>query len=141
MHENNLKQESALDFILGGNALFTVLSVNSGKRYTFKVLHDCKNDRIFKVGVLNGTDNKKNYKQIGDILKGNDALSHLFEPLRTVHPHPSTVAFEYIFYNLCLGKFMPTLEIWHEGRCCRCGRVLTVPESISMGIGPECAFL
>lgn len=26
-----------------------------------------------------------------------------------------------------------------SGRCCRCGRKLTVPSSIEMGMGPECA--
>ena len=29
-------------------------------------------------------------------------------------------------------------EFWHEGRCGRCGRTLTVPESIASGVGPEC---
>jgi hypothetical protein len=31
------------------------------------------------------------------------------------------------------------LKVHHEGRCCRCGRKLTVPESIETGLGPECA--
>ena len=30
-------------------------------------------------------------------------------------------------------------EARHEGRCARCGRALTVPESIDSGFGPECA--
>jgi hypothetical protein len=30
-------------------------------------------------------------------------------------------------------------DLHHEGRCGRCGRELTVPESIALGIGPECA--
>lgn len=30
------------------------------------------------------------------------------------------------------------VEIWHEGKCGRCGRQLTVPESIESGFGPEC---
>jgi hypothetical protein len=30
-------------------------------------------------------------------------------------------------------------KVHHEGRCGRCGRTLTVPESIESGIGPECA--
>lgn len=34
-----------------------------------------------------------------------------------------------------LGK----VEVWHEGSCGRCGRKLTVPESIANGLGPECA--
>jgi len=29
-------------------------------------------------------------------------------------------------------------KVHHEGRCGRCGRALTVPESVENGIGPEC---
>jgi len=28
--------------------------------------------------------------------------------------------------------------VFHEGACGRCGRTLTVPESIASGFGPEC---
>jgi hypothetical protein len=31
------------------------------------------------------------------------------------------------------------LRYWFAGRCRRCGRVLTRPDSIAAGIGPECA--
>lgn len=30
------------------------------------------------------------------------------------------------------------VEFWHQGTCARCGRSLTVPESIASGLGPEC---
>ena len=30
-------------------------------------------------------------------------------------------------------------DVHHEGRCGRCGRPLTVPESLEVGIGPDCA--
>ena len=29
-------------------------------------------------------------------------------------------------------------NIHHEGRCCSCAKQLTTPESVSLGIGPEC---
>ena len=35
----------------------------------------------------------------------------------------------------------PKAEVWHEGSCGRCGRKLTVPESIENGLGPVCAGL
>jgi hypothetical protein len=40
-----------------------------------------------------------------------------------------------------VGEVLPNeqLEIWHEGRCARCNRRLTVPASIASGFGPECA--
>ena len=142
MTEHNLKQEDALEFILGNNALFTVKSQKTGTRFTYKVLVDCKNERIYNVSVLTGPDNVRNYRHIGHIYKGSNSISHLFEPHKSIHTKeaPSTIAFEYIFNNLCSGRVMPQVEIWHNGRCCRCGRILTVPESISMGIGPECVF-
>lgn len=33
---------------------------------------------------------------------------------------------------------LKTVRCLHEGRCARCGRKLTVPESIDSGLGPEC---
>lgn len=49
-------------------------------------------------------------------------------------------AFDFFVHNVIQLEREPgALEIWHEGRCGRCGRKLTVPESIAAGIGPECA--
>lgn len=31
------------------------------------------------------------------------------------------------------------VEVWHDGKCGRCRRDLTVPESVARGLGPECA--
>ena len=33
----------------------------------------------------------------------------------------------------------PSVEVWHEGNCRRCRRKLTVPASIELGLGPDCA--
>jgi hypothetical protein len=51
------------------------------------------------------------------------------------------VLFETVMAHLRAKIKMPNLEIWHEGRCGRCGRKLTVPESIHNGYGPECIHL
>jgi len=37
------------------------------------------------------------------------------------------------------GNLPPALEVWHEGRCGRCGRKLTTPQSVETGFGPVCA--
>lgn len=29
-------------------------------------------------------------------------------------------------------------KLYHEGKCGRCGRLLTTPESVTLGLGPEC---
>lgn len=46
----------------------------------------------------------------------------------------------WVMARLQSGNGLPeTVEVWHEGRCARCARRLTVPESIILGLGPECA--
>jgi hypothetical protein len=137
--KGNIRQEQALRFILGGNALFTLKSTKTGMRYTYKVLIDSRNEEQLKVFVLNGSDNTSNYRQIGYIVK--DGNMPMFKDY-SVHTRDMAckTAFDHVLLNLCIELYMPSLEIWHEGRCCRCGRVLTVPESIENGIGPECAF-
>ena len=50
----------------------------------------------------------------------------------------SAKAWRWFDANLQAGRVPEQLEVWHEGRCGRCGRALTVPESIERGIGPEC---
>jgi len=43
-------------------------------------------------------------------------------------------------FYLCPVKPLPAqVQFWHEGRCGRCNRRLTVPESITLGFGPDCA--
>ncbi len=136
----NLKQQDALKFMLGGNALFTVKDIVTEKRFTYKVLVDSKNEDQLKVFVMNGTDNTKNYWHFGHIVF--DSGMPVFR-VYSIHNRDKeyTKWFERILLNLSIERVMPQIEMWHEGRCCRCGRVLTVPESIASGIGPECAFM
>jgi len=50
------------------------------------------------------------------------------------------VAFPWLWDRLTNGGGLPgAIEVWHEGSCCRCARRLTVPASIEMGLGPDCA--
>jgi hypothetical protein len=40
--------------------------------------------------------------------------------------------------KLAIKVRMNAVEFWHEGKCGRCNRKLTVPSSIESGFGPEC---
>jgi hypothetical protein len=130
-------QESAKDFILGGNALFTLKNIKTETRFTYKVIRDFHNKDLYKVLLLTGPDNTSNYRQIAWI-----EVKNFMPELRpsSIHTRDGKgfVFLDHVWMNLILGLFMPSLEIWHNGRCCRCGRILTVPESIENGIGPEC---
>ena len=132
--------EAALAFILAGNAYFTVRSKKTGTRFTFRVAIPKwarKEDKdVFYVSLLNGPDNTSNYTYMGMIRDGRFSLA---KKTLITKDAPSYKALEFTMMNLGRKHLPTTLEIWHEGRCGRCGHMLTVPESIERGIGPECA--
>ena len=50
------------------------------------------------------------------------------------------VIFPWTWGRLVSGKGLPgMIEFWHEGCCRRCAARLTVPASIELGCGPDCA--
>ena len=131
--------EDALRFLTAGKACVTLVSKKTGNRFTYRVT--ASNDgSCYFVGLLNGTDNNSDYKYLGRIARG------IFWPGRKV-PRPGDVgrdapsmrAFSWAFKLLSAGRDSADMEIWHEGLCARCGRRLTVPESVKTGFGPECA--
>lgn len=124
----------AMSFIQSGNAHFTLVSKSTGTRYTYHVT-ESDDGRVFFVSVLYGPDNTGDYVYAGIIRDG--------EPRRTrnsklVPDDKRWIAFVWAYNKLTRGVLPDALEIWHEGRCGRCARMLTVPESIRNGIGPEC---
>ena len=50
----------------------------------------------------------------------------------------SIKVFNYVFKKLKSNNLSEKVEIWHNGKCGKCCRKLTVPSSIDTGIGPEC---
>lgn len=131
----------ATRFILGGNATFTLKSKATGARFTFRVRKpkdvDPGRDPVFFVSLMNGPDNESQYAYFGFLRRG--VYFHGGRKARVAEDAPSAKAFAWAYRALMRGEIPAQLEVWHEGRCCRCGRKLTVPESIKSGIGPECA--
>ena len=137
----------AKGFILAGNAYFTVRSAKTGTRYTYRVNRaDCtrcgKKDcqcwahPTYFVALLTGPDNEGDYTYLGMLRENLFRLtwaSKMDDGSRPVR------AFRWVWGALSVGRYPAQVEIWHEGRCGRCGRKLTVPESVERGIGPECA--
>ena len=134
----------AVRYVLAGHATITLLSIKTGARYTYKVgapkdrdtgKVDLASDFRF-VSVLVGPDNWVNYKYFGYIRRG--VFFHGNGKAKVAADAPSVKAFDWAWRQLCAGKLPEVLEVWHEGACGRCGRKLTVPESIASGFGPEC---
>jgi hypothetical protein len=125
-------------YLFAGDATFTVRSVRSGQRYTFRVRRkEPTPDRprpAWWVYVLSGSDNTSDYSYIGSVTPEGRAY-----PPRGREPAPSWAAFEWLIRQVFAGPALPpTVEFWHSGACARCGRELTTPESIEAGLGPKC---
>lgn len=124
-----------LEFIRGGNATITLVSQRTQKRYTFRIRKPNDNAPFF-VSIMYGSDNETSYAYAGILT--NDNCLKLTQKSKFGVSDIRVQAFSYFLQCLRRGEINPELEVWHEGRCGRCNRKLTVPESIASGFGPEC---
>jgi hypothetical protein len=133
--------------MLAGNATITLVSLKSNARYTFKIVASKRKEGDTRPPVhfvrwlhAKDVDDDKSYKYMGMI---SEAPRRNFVATKAtkdeVKGSVAFKAFGWALGQLLAGNLPEQLEVWHEGRCCRCGRKLTVPESIAAGIGPECA--
>ncbi len=146
--QSPLSLAASRDFVLAGKAVFTLVSKATGERFTFKVTRskdrtapDAGGDRpvVWFVKLLAGSDNVGDYRYIGFLRDG--LFVHGGKKACATTTAPSVRGFEW-FTRRVLFAAEPAVDrvaIYHEGCCGRCGRRLTVPESIETGLGPECA--
>ena len=128
--------EQARKFFLAGNATLTLKSAKTKLHFTYKVRKPTETSPHF-VALLRGPDNETDYSFLGTIFDPTKPIVHS-KKSRISTDTMSWKAFQWAWDWIRNGKIPEALEIWHEGKCCRCGRTLTVPESIANGIGPEC---
>jgi hypothetical protein len=128
------------DFVLAGLAIFTVRSV-TGKHYTFKVEKKEANafyPESYFAKLLTGPDNTRNYSYMGTLDTYSGAVRVTKASKYDAKSEPVRV-FSWFLGLVFNGKQLPDgYSAYHEGRCGRCGRSLTTPESCEIGIGPEC---
>ena len=120
-------------FIKAGNATFTITSKATGTRYTYKVRQPKgKPDAPFFASLLSGPNNESDYTYMGIV--GENGV-RTTPASRVSADAPSFKALDWFIRHLDTDK----VDMCHEGKCGRCGRKLTVPESVKSGFGPECA--
>jgi hypothetical protein len=133
-HELTIEQARRTIFL--GKAIITFLSP-SGKHFTYKIKQSKNNKNLYFVSVLTGTDNYRNYTYIGIVIMNGLYTFRITEKSRLDTSAPSVVAFQWTIKHLFIND-LQGVQVYHEGKCLRCGRRLTVPESIRNGVGPEC---
>jgi hypothetical protein len=132
-------------FLWGGHAVFTLRSTRTGMRYTYRVKVKKKDvlaklaDLTYFVEVLRGPDNGSDFAYMGVLRK--PAQFNFTHSSRVGRVAESSKALLWFLDKLEHERDVLTTEVefWHSGRCGRCGRALTVPESIASGFGDVCA--
>jgi hypothetical protein len=123
-------------FCLAGNATVTLVSRVSQTRYTYRVRLS-EDKKMYFVSLLTGESNEASYSYLGHIFSDQLVYWH-GRKSKIGQDATSAKAFAWFWAMLMKGKLPDQLEVWHEDTCGRCGRKLTVPESIAHGFGPEC---
>lgn len=163
--------EAVEEFIFAGNATFTLVSLKTGVRFTYKVrvkkedvtlleeqenmrLHAAEHgnilefrpsffasDVVYFVNLLRGPNNEQDFAYMGVVRKQPARFFWTEKSGKVGRGAPAHKALLWMLDQMnCRRDVLGHLtEVWHEGRCGRCGRKLTVPESIAQGLGPECA--
>lgn len=133
-----LKADAVPAYALAGNATITLLSGNTDKHFTYKIKKAKDKENLYFIDLLSGSDNDKDYQYIGCYYSDTEYF-HPAKPWKdriTMAWPPSLRAIRFFLSKLY--NIPANLHVYHEGRCGRCGRKLTTPESIERGLGPEC---
>jgi hypothetical protein len=118
------------------NGIITVENPARGTHRTFRIETQPADARFAPgeriLSLLIGADNGSDYLGIGFVK--DDGRVILWRRYQTEQYHALVRVLQKVEHFKSIG-----LVYHYEGRCRRCNRVLTTPESIKSGIGPTCA--
>jgi hypothetical protein len=138
-------------FVLAGKAIFTV-SNDKGEHFTYRVnAKDARsgNGKVYFASLLIGPrtsssndvrqpDNENSYSYMGLLLPERLRLK-LTKGSKVGRDAKSVQVLSWALQMILKGSPLPDgYSIQHAGKCCRCARTLTEPDSIKYGIGPHC---
>ena len=137
--------DKVLAYIGGGKGKMTLVSKTTGARFTYRFTtpkYPSGKTPIF-VRLLVGQEDKQDkrgYRYLGCLWRSGKRFRYVHGRNSPIdRSSASAKAFDWVSRKLEDGKFPDKVEFWHEGVCGKCGRSLTVPESIANGLGPVCA--
>lgn len=135
-----LAPAAALGYLFAGNATVTLRSQKTGAHFTYRIQAPKERREgqaeVHFVKYLAGPDNEGDYQYLGMVI-GRQKLVRT-RASRVTEQAPVFQALTYTLAHLTAGD-LAGVDAYHEGRCGRCGRALTVPESVATGYGPECS--
>jgi hypothetical protein len=143
--KHQLTSETLKNFIFAGTAIFTVVNEQTGNRFTYRVrkagwgTSNVKSD-IFYVSVLTGSDNNSCYTFLGSYFVGKNEMYRHSQKSKVGFSSGSNKVIEWFFQHYFKNPSVyTTVKVYHSGKCGKCGKKLTTPESIKSGLGPYCS--
>lgn len=121
----------------------TFTLVGKATRYTYRS-HYSQNMACWIIDVLHGAENSRDYRPIAYVSREHFVLHPGGGFTRPSWTMPSVLALYWAWKHLIQTPSehaFSLTEVWHSGNCSRCGRLLTTPESIAIGLGPVCATM
>lgn len=144
LKEKGLDKTKVKKFILAGHSIFTIKNTLTKNRFTFKIKKlEAEKKRIPEMpdiwfcNILTGPDNTRAYSFMGTLYEN---LRFRYSVKSKISEEAaSIIAFKWFIQHLANKTLPDYISVFHIGKCGKCGRALTVPESIESGYGPECA--
>lgn len=132
---NEINAKYFEQFIFGGNSYFTMTSKKTGTHFTFHIT----TTQFPNLWYVNLVDNHSS-EYIGYIKKV-DGVYRWFKGRSGKYELDNKKVFGlmWVIRHMKDVDIDTKVTIQHVGRCCKCGRKLTTPKSIELGMGPECA--
>lgn len=143
-------------FFTGGKCFFTVKvpvafasEHKTELHYTYRIEQAEPTERFPKpahfVKLLTGPNNTEDYSYLG-MLNAETGEVRLTAKSFARDTAWSVRIVRRVLAQVFEGEGVPAIqkagwEVDHMGKCGRCGRPLTVPESLECGVGPDCAAL
>lgn len=127
--------EHIISFLLGGKCECIIRNINTNNSFKFQIKSNTESSggnmyfvytyvdgKSVYAGFIGGKKREYTYTQgkKGVLSENEIEIKALMYVLKNAHKLPDNV------------------EVLHVGKCSRCGRKLTNPDSINIGVGPEC---
>ena len=132
-----IKPADALVFLLAGKAKFGLWNQRTDNRFEYEVnASSMKEDGLYFVQLTKQTSNNEHLLGVIKVQYMRNDYIPRFAKQETIESR----AFQWLYKKLRDDYTLipPYVVMYHLGRCARCGRELTDPDSIERGFGSEC---
>lgn len=140
--ENDLSAQNVLHFFNSPRegrrkgATATIINEATGNRITVR-FRKPKDFKTVLVDLMTGSSNEEDFSFLGT-LRGDKVVRSHKSKIANDKAMAAQRILNWTIENAQKDN-LRTVRVLHSGVCGRCGRKLTVPESIDTGLGPECA--